>query len=144
MRTFSPGLVGPSLSLSLSERSPEVLVGKIRDWNEAKLPDIHLLLSERSIATDPGCLRHFPNFSQFSFFVTCSLASFAKVWCPFLLNQLRISGIPNPLALQISVAALSINETFVCNRSEGYDCVRKGHGGTPIVFLESEKKMVSV
>ena len=73
-------------------------------------------------------------------FVTCSSKSFRKVWCPFLLNQLPISWISNPLGLHINVATLPVNETFVCNRAEGYMCVRKDRRGRPVMFLASENK----
>lgn len=87
-----------------------------------------------------GTPRVFPVLMVDPVFVTCSLKSFGKVWCPFLLNQLVISWICNPLDLHINITTLPVNETFVCNRAEGYICVRKDRRGRLIMFLESEKK----
>lgn len=50
---------------------------------------------------------------------------------------------PQPFGPCTSVeATLLINETFVCNRSEGCYCVRKDPRGTPIISLEAKKKIV--
>ena len=113
------------------------------EWSRA-VWDPHFPLSELSISADSSCLKallwFFPVLLLDPIFVTCSPKSFRKVWCPFLLNQLRISWISNPLGLHINVATLPVNETFVCNRAEGYICVRKDHRGRPVMSLASENK----